>query len=148
MRARRNLRTCDRGQAVVEVALFMPALMLLLIGAIDLGRLSQYDTLLAGGARAGAQYGSLNLVTAADSAGMTAAAQQDAPNLTGLTIAPSTFCTCAGGGPTPCTAGACPGSHRLLFVSVSVTGTFQPLFSYFGGTSVARTKTATLQVGQ
>jgi Flp pilus assembly protein TadG len=145
----RALKNSDSGQAVVETALFLPALLLLLVGAIDLGRLSQYDTKLASGARAGAQYGSLNLVTADDSAGMKAAVQSDTGSMTGLTISPSTYCTCAGGGGTvACTATACSGSHRLLYVSVSVTGTFKPLFNYFGGTSVARTKTATLEVGQ
>jgi Flp pilus assembly protein TadG len=126
----------------------MPLLFLLLIGAIDLGRFAQFDTMLASSARAGAQYGSLNLITADNLTGMTTAAQNDMSNLSGITVTPSSFCKCADGTATSCTATACPSNHRLLYVSVSVTGTFHPLFKYFSNTATARTRTAILQVGQ
>jgi len=47
-----------------------------------------------------------------------------------------------------CTATACPTSHRLLFVSVSVSGTFKPLFNYFVNTATVHTRAAVMQVGQ
>jgi len=142
-------RASERGQALVEIALCVPLLMLFLIGAIDLGRLSQFDTTLESAARAGAQYGSLNLVTANDGTGMTTAAQNDLPSwASNFTVSPSSYCQCPGGAAASCTATACSTSHRLLYVSVSVTGTFRPFFHYFTGTAVARTRTATLQVGQ
>jgi Flp pilus assembly protein TadG len=128
----------------------MPLLLLLLLGAIDLGRLAKFDTALASGARAGAQYGSLNLETADDLTGMQTAADNDMSNLSlsGITVTPSTYCTCLGS-VVSCTATACASpNHRLLFVSVSVTGTFTPLFRYFSSTATARTRTASLEVGQ
>jgi Flp pilus assembly protein TadG len=148
MNNQRKFARSESGQAVLEIALFMPFLLLFLVGAIDLGRLSQFDTKLTSGARAGAQYGSLNLETADDSTGMTTAAQNDMTGMTGITVSPSKYCTCVGGGTTTCTGTACSSSHRLLYVSVTVTGTFHPLFKYFSSTSVSRSKTATLQVGQ
>jgi Flp pilus assembly protein TadG len=152
MRTIRRLGRSDSGQSIVEVALFLPVFMLLLVGAIDLGRLSQFDTALASGARAGAQYGSLNLITADDSAGMTTAADNDMSNLSltgsSVSVVPSNFCKCADGTTASCTATACSANHRLLYVSVRVTGTFKPLFRFFTSSATARTRTATLEVGQ
>jgi Flp pilus assembly protein TadG len=138
-----------RGQALVEMALLTPLLLLLMAGAIDVGRLAHYDAMLASGARAGAQYGSLNLITADNAAGMTAAAVNDIPSLTPITVASSSYCACAGGsGTVTCTATACSTSHRAVYVKVSVTGTFHPLFHLFVNTQTPRTRTALLQVGQ
>ncbi len=129
----------------------MPVPLLLLIGAIDLGRLSQFDTMLASSARAGAQYGSLNLVTADDLSGMKTAATNDVSNMSGIvvTASASNFCKCADGTSTTCTGNACSSNHRLLYVSVSASATFRPLFHYFVNTgAAARTRTAILEVGQ
>jgi Flp pilus assembly protein TadG len=149
MNANRLRAHGNRGQAMLEVALVTPLLLLLLAGAIDIGRLAHYDTLLASGARAGAQYGSLNLITADNTAGMTAAAVNDIPHLTPVTIVSSNFCMCPGSNATvACTATACSTTHRMLYVKVSVTGTFKPLFNLMAYTQTSRTRTAILQVGQ
>jgi len=134
---------------MVEVALVTPLLLLLLAGAVDIARLALFDTQLASGARAGAQYGSLNLITADNVAGMTAAAIADIPTVTPITVVSSSFCTCTGGGAAvTCTATACSTTHRMLYVKVTVTGTFHALFHLFTNLQTARTKTAILQVGQ
>lgn len=48
-----------RGQSVVELALLLPVLMLILVGAIDLGRLVQAEVVVNNAARVGAQYASV-----------------------------------------------------------------------------------------
>jgi Flp pilus assembly protein TadG len=145
----RRLVKSDSGQAIVEVALVAPLLLLLALGAIDVGRFAQFDARLASSARAGAQYGSQNLVTAADTAGMSAAGTNDVQNQTGITVAGTSFCKCADGSSTACTASACSANHRLLYVSVSATGTFKPLFKYIFGVSASpRVRTAIMQVGE
>jgi len=142
----------ESGQALVEVALTIPLLLVLLVGTIDLGRLSQFDTALDTAARAGAQYGSLNLITADDTSGMKTAAKNDlpsdVPSSANVSVSASSYCTCYGGSTTSCSATACSTSHRLLYVTVSVTGTFSPFFKYFSSVGIARTKTATLEVAQ
>lgn len=151
MRMLRRFRVADAGQAVVEVALFMPVALLLLAGVIDLGRLAQFDAKLATASRAGVQYGSLSLITADDSNGMETAALNEVANMSGVTVAtPTTFCECPGSSTTvSCTSTACSSSHRLLYVSVTVSGTFHSLFSgRWSGLDVSRSHTATLQVGQ
>ena len=59
-----------RGQSLVELALLMPLLALILIGAIDLGRAFYQYTQLTNSVQAGALYGYAlpHAVTAADSA--------------------------------------------------------------------------------
>jgi Flp pilus assembly protein TadG len=145
----RRFRNAERGQALIEVALVLPLLFVLLVGTIDLGRLAQFDEQLASAARAGAQYGSLNLVTANDSTGMTAAAISAAPALSGVTV-PSAgyYCTCANGSAVTCTGTACASTHRLLYVRVTTTATFHPFFHYFINLATARSRTAILEVGQ
>jgi Flp pilus assembly protein TadG len=140
----------DAGQAVLEVALFAPFMLVLLMAAIDLGRLSQFDTVLAASARAGAQYGSLNLVNAANTAGMTSAATNEAQGSTAFTVTSSNFCQCYGStGTVTCTSTACATTHRMLFVKVSVSATFVPLFHYFPGmTGLKPLRMETMQVGQ
>jgi Flp pilus assembly protein TadG len=148
MRALRRFARSDSGQSIVEAALFMPPLLLVLMATIDLGRLSQFDAKLAGSARAGAQYGAQNLVTADDLAGMEAAALNDVPDMVGVTPNASSYCTCADGTSTACSGSACPSNYRLLYVEVTTTATFRPLFNLFLGPPVPRTRTAILQVGQ
>jgi len=145
----RRLLESNSGQAVVEVALVAPLLMILMAGAIDLGRFAQFDAKLASSARAGAQYGSQNLVTAADTTGMQSAAESDVQNQTGITVAATTFCKCADGTATSCTSTACSANHRLLYVNVSSTAIFFPLFRFiFGAGATPRVRTAIMQVGQ
>jgi Flp pilus assembly protein TadG len=76
--SRRPFRRDESGQAIVEVALFLPIFVLLLMGTIDFGRYEYTGIMLGNGARAGTQYGSQNTTTAADTAGIASAAVADA----------------------------------------------------------------------
>jgi Flp pilus assembly protein TadG len=96
-----------RGQSVVELALATPVLVLLLLGAADFGRLFYVWIGVNSAAQAGAQYGSQNVITAANSAGMQLAATTDGANISGLT-ATASQCTCVSGtSVTVCSGSAC-----------------------------------------
>jgi Flp pilus assembly protein TadG len=146
----RRFFSSDSGQTIVEVALVAPLLFLLVAGAIDLGRSAQFDMRLASTARAAAQYGSQNLITAADYTGMSTAGTNDGHSWSGVTlnVTGSNFCKCADGSNASCTANACSSNHRLVYVTVTSTANFKPLFNYFFGTTQARSKTVVLQVAQ
>jgi len=148
MKNLKHLYDCDSGQVFVEVAAFMPILVLLLLAAIDFSRFSQFDEMLVSSARAGAQYGSMTLITATDFAGMKTAATNDAATGVGITAtAASNFCKCADG--TTCSNNICLTSHRLIYVSVTTSGTFVPLFSYVVKVGASpETSTAIMQVEQ
>jgi Flp pilus assembly protein TadG len=117
----------EAGQNLVEFAVVTPVLLLLLVGAVEVGRLAYLGMLVQNAARAGVQYGSQSLATAADNTGMQNAALNDGQNISGLTAAASHYCTCADGSSSSCAAGDCSGSHMLVYVQVNTTGQFQPL---------------------
>ncbi len=72
-----------RGQASVELALSLPLLLMMFLVVVETGRAFYIAISVANAARAGVQYGAQSLSTAADNAGMQAAAANDAPNLSG-----------------------------------------------------------------
>src|SRR5271170_4990073 len=95
-----------RGQSAVELAVVVPVLLLLLVAAADFCRIFYMSIGLMNAARAGAQYGSQTVITAADSAGMIAAAKTDGSNFANLT-ATASQCTCA----SSATVTVCPSSY-------------------------------------
>jgi Flp pilus assembly protein TadG len=132
---RRNTpRAAQSGQALLEVALVTPLLLLLAVGIIEIGRYAYYSILVADAARAGAQYGAQNLATAADTAGIQTAAENDGQSLPELKVTVQQECGCTGssiGGACPATSCASP-NHSLVYVKVTVTGKFKSLFKYPG----------------
>jgi Flp pilus assembly protein TadG len=122
----------EGGQSLVEFAILTPVVLVLLVGAIEIGRLAYLSILVHNAARAGVQYGAQSLATAADNTGMQNAALNDGQNISGLNAAASHFCTCADGSSSSCQANDCSGSHRLVYVEVNTTGQFQSLFAYPG----------------
>jgi Flp pilus assembly protein TadG len=131
---RTTRRATQSGQALLEVALITPLLLLLAVGIIEIGRYAYYSILVADAARAGAQYGAQNLATAADTAGIRTAAENDGQNLSALHVTVHHECGCTGssiGTGCPATACASP-NHALVYVKVTVTGTFNSLFKYPG----------------
>lgn len=85
----------DRGQALVEVALVIPVLTLLLLGAIELGRIAYFAIEVESAARTGASYGAVNVANAfASPSTIQQAAKDDAPDLPNLVVTPGTACVC------------------------------------------------------
>src|SRR6516165_4253834 len=103
--AARAIGRWARGQSLVELAISLPVLVLLFLAAADFGRLFYMWIAVNNAARAGAQYGSQTLVTAANSASMIQAAKDDGSNITGLCTASypcsASQCTCVTGTPVP-----------------------------------------------
>jgi len=136
------MKKSQRGNALVEFAIATPLLLLIAIGLVEVGRFAYFSILVANAAHAGAQYGAQNFSTALDSTGMANAAKTDGQNLTGLAASASHACTCFNGttaSPSTPTAAACStvicplaGYHRVLYVSVTATGSFTSLFTYPG----------------
>jgi hypothetical protein len=89
-------------------------------------------------ARAAAAYGAQSHITAADTAGIRAAATQDAPNLTGISTAVTNTCSCSDGtsGVTCANAGTkCLGTARILeTVQVNTTASVNVGFHIKGTT--------------
>jgi Flp pilus assembly protein TadG len=147
-KVRRSVRA-DGGSAIAEMAVIAPLVVLLLVGLIEVGRFAQYSIVVGNAARAGVQYGSQNLSTAADLTGMQSAALSDAQNISGLSATATQFCRCADGTSSTCQSGDCATSHRLVFVQIDATGTFASLLRMpYVPTSQTITSRAVMRVAQ
>jgi Flp pilus assembly protein TadG len=121
-----------RGQSAVELALAVPLLVLLLFAGADFGRIFYLSIGVKNAARAGAQYGSQTVITAADSTGMISAARTDASNITNLT-ATATECTCTSStSVAACPASYCTNNPQATFVEVHTHALFSRLVNYPG----------------
>jgi Flp pilus assembly protein TadG len=121
-----------RGQSAVELAVALPVLVLLLLVGADFSRIFYMSIGVNNAARAGAQYGSQTVITAADSSGMIAAAKTDGSNFASLTASASQ-CTCS----PSVTVVACPSSYctnapQATFVEVDTSSVFRTLVTYPG----------------
>lgn len=136
----RKLQRDDRGQALIELAISIPLLMLLLLGATELGRLAYAAIEVSNAARAAAQfaaYGGAYSATSGsgfDETGMLAAAKADAGELSSVSFAsgyPIMACSCSGGGTASCGSGNIPPSGcNPPSSTVEVTVTVRTQTSY------------------
>jgi Flp pilus assembly protein TadG len=125
----------ESANSIVEVALIMPVLVLILIGAAELGRLAFASIEVNNAAYAGAAFGSRNHGTASDSADIATAASNDGANVAGLSTSSSVSCVCTNGATMTCSNAAsnCVSPARIQeFVQVSTTASVNPMFNYPG----------------
>lgn len=127
-------RTGDAGQALVELALVLPVLFLLLIGAAEFGRLAYAAIEVANAARAGVAYGAQNIIAAADIPNIKLAATRDAANFAAgtMTVTASSSCACSSAPSTlvACSTAltSCAATSRILnYVQVNTAATIDPL---------------------
>jgi Flp pilus assembly protein TadG len=127
----------ERGQALIETALSSLFLMLLLLGAVELGMVAYAAIEVANSAKAAAQYAAMNggawTKTGLDTVGMLAAAQADAGNLVSnisFTTPPTSVCVCSGAGVADCGTSpptGCTPSHLLVTITVQTQAIYTPL---------------------
>jgi len=154
------------GQALVELALVVPILLLLALGVIEIGRYAYIAILIGNAARAGAAYAAQTTAQSVDLPGITNAADYDFAGATSgstntngqpvskLTVTSSVACGCDSGGTITSavcsgtlTAGTCATGHWVIVVSVTASGTFSSLFNYPGiPSSITIARTASLRV--
>lgn len=131
----------ESGQALIELAISLPLLLLVLLGGVELGEIAYASIEVTNAAKAAAQFGASNggayVSTGLDTQGMLAAANNDAGNL-GNSIAfasgyPTMACSCTNGGTATCSVpvtcapkGSLP-SQPIVTVTVQMTTNFNPL---------------------
>lgn len=131
----------DRGQAVIELALTLPLLLLVIMGVFDFGLMFQRYEVVTNAAREGARIGVLPAYTAGDAQNraldyLASGGITGTPRGCGGTVTAGTFCASAVPGTTPIT-----GSSPLKTVqTVTVTVEYDhahafvgPILSLFGG---------------
>lgn len=135
--------TGESGQALVETAVSLGMLLIILIGAVEIGRIAYATIQVTNAAKAAVQYGAQNHNTAVDTTGMQTAAASEAPLLPNLNTAPSApVCTCANDGTSVSCSDttACPASTSIETITVQTSATFDPLF-HIPGTPTTYTLT-------
>jgi hypothetical protein len=130
----------QRGASLVELAIVIPFLVLLALGAIDFGRAFYLSIEVANAARAGVQYGAAN-GNLTNFAGMETAANADAFDVPGG-VAPNAVwgCECSDGStssqncsPVPtCPGGASGPIYLVDYVQVYTSATYTPLIPWPG----------------
>jgi Flp pilus assembly protein TadG len=127
-------RPTQTGQSVLEFALLAPFLLLMLVGTIEIGRFAYFAIEATGAARAGVQYGAQSLMDSKDLAGITIAAQNDAPELKQLDVQAKNLCACSNdpSNYVGCPAKGCGTGHPVVFLEVDTTAQISSLFKYPG----------------
>src|SRR5580658_2576967 len=92
--ALRFFRGSRRGQAVVELALTSPFLLLFTLVASDACRVYYTSIAVNNAAKAGAQYGAQSLAKSGDLTGIQNAALADASQIYGISANASVYCEC------------------------------------------------------
>jgi Flp pilus assembly protein TadG len=131
----------QEGSALIELVISTPILLLFLFGAGDFGRVFYTSIEVANAAAAGANYGSFNASNMTDTAGIAAAATNEAPDITNVQVTSSQVCQDNNRNVVSCTT-----SGAYKYVKVTAAKTFSTLFNYpFIPSSVALSTTVMMR---
>lgn len=152
----------DSGQAFVELALVLPLLTLILVGAAEFGRFAYAAVEVSNAARAGVAYASQSHTYASDNSGIAQAAANEAPDVTTLAVQnPATLsCSCEDStgkttafsscSSTVTNTTSCPSPSRIVeYVTVNTSAQVPTMFNFPGIAGVYTMQgQATMRVGQ
>lgn len=141
-RRSKSNRSGEEGSALVELALSLPMLSLMLLGAAEFARLGYAAIEVSNAAHAGALYAASNASASSDSPGISNAATADSGNLSGgnavSVSSVSRACTCSNTTYTPSNCSdnqTCFKNNAAMITTVTVTtqSTYSPLIRLPGG---------------
>jgi Flp pilus assembly protein TadG len=128
------------GVALIEFALVLPILMMVLMGLVELGRVTYFSIEVANAAHAGAQYGALSYPNVQGTNMGIAAADDGRNSISNLNTSGHYVCGCwnpVTGTETPatptldaCSQPCASGGHIVTYAQVTVTGTIHSLLNY------------------
>lgn len=121
----RKTRT-EKGQALVELALSFPILVILFVGAAEFARVVYASIEVSNAAMAGVSYGAQNPSTAGDTTGIQNAVSNDALDLTLGTTSVSKSCICSDGSASTCLPTDCSTSNIETILTVQTQATIDP----------------------
>jgi len=125
-------REREEGQALIEFALFFSLFALIFAGIVDFSIFIRQDLELTWAAEAGAAYGTVP-GHSTDTAGITFAASQAAPDISGMSISVSDVYACSPGGSSVGGTSTCTdGYPPMKFVQVQTGATVSSVFTWAG----------------
>lgn len=112
----------NRGAALVELAVTTPLFVLLMMGALELGRIAYFAIEVENAARAGASYGAVNIGNANLTTTIQQAAKNDAPDVSDLiVVSPGSLCVCETINPSTNAPSFSPSSGTTSCTSSTIT---------------------------
>src|SRR5438105_4943295 len=109
----------ESGTVMLELAILLPTLMLLLLGAMDFSRVFFSAVELGSAVTAGAEYGARTAGTATSYTTINSTVTGDAADLTGVTATSTSYCSCPGVTGTVACTSTCTGyGTPKMYVSV------------------------------
>jgi len=130
--ARRLLR-CERGQALIEFAVFLPMLLLTVSGIVDYSMYIQAEIQMQAAAAVGAEYGIYpgnESNTSAMQTWATYAASNSALAVTNFSVTASDEYSCTAGGTLQSTKPTCANNAPYEYVQVATSGKFSALMGF------------------
>jgi Flp pilus assembly protein TadG len=131
-----KVRVGDEGSALVELALSLPLLSLMLLGAVEFARVAYASIEVANAAHSAVVYAASSPTASSDTTGIGNAATSDSQNLFGGSAVSvssvSTACTCANTSYTPSSCSdnnTCQSNNTAMITTVTVKtqATYSPL---------------------
>jgi Flp pilus assembly protein TadG len=116
----------ELGQSLIEIAVVLPFLMFVLVGAVEMARLAYASVEVTNAASAGVKYGGQNPNTATDNTGIQTAAQDDAADISLDPVQVGTSCICSDG--TACSRTGTCSTNPETILTVTTQTTFNPGF--------------------
>ncbi|MBL6616123.1 MAG: pilus assembly protein [Reyranella sp.] len=120
-----RVATDHAGNIMIEFALALPVLALLVAGLVDLGSFGLQKSAMLQGARAGAQFGTVDYSSTSN----ISATARSATGLSGVTATSSVFCECVSGTAVSCSTTCSSGQTLKRYVTVSTTKPFTSALS-------------------
>jgi Flp pilus assembly protein TadG len=130
-RERRDTRhSGESGQALIETAISLAMLVIMLLGAVEVGRIAWASIQVVNAAKAAVQYGDISNRNSSDMVGMQNAAAASATALPNLQTNVTSTCVCADGTacltPSASIHNRCPGGAAVGTLHVTSQVTFNP----------------------
>lgn len=94
MKVLQIIRDARRGNAAVEMAVAVPVLMVMVLGAIDFGRVHLEAMVVKNASHIGSFYGAQSMQYATNSSGIQAAATGDAGGVSAFSVTNDIICQC------------------------------------------------------
>jgi Flp pilus assembly protein TadG len=128
-----RLLSCERGQALIEFAVFLPMLLFTISAIVDYAMYIQAEIQMQAAAAVGAEYGIYPGNASSTSQMQTSAtyaANNSAMGVTNFSVTASDEYSCTAGGTLQSTPPTCVNNAPYEFVQVSTSGKFSALMGF------------------
>jgi Flp pilus assembly protein TadG len=121
----------EEGASLVEVGLVLPTLLFIVLATVDFARGYYFANEVAGGARAGAVYGT---TSPTDSTGISNAVKTNAKDVSDISASSSWGCECSDGTSASASCSSAPScsANIVYYVKVTATASYTTMIPWTG----------------